>query len=53
MNYKNIRNDSFSIAKTGVIVSPKCLNGTLKTVLAAALCLAVENEESKRESGCA
>jgi hypothetical protein len=53
MNYKNIKNDSFSIAKTGIIDSQKCLEGTLKAILSEARCLAVENEESERESGCA
>jgi len=48
-----MKNDSFSITKTGRMDNQKCLNGSLKAVLAAAWCLAVENEESKRESGCA
>ena len=32
MNYKNIKNDSFSIAKTGIINSQKCPQGILKAI---------------------
>lgn len=51
MNHKNIKNDSFGYAKTGIIDRKKVLEGTLRAILSEARCLAVENEESKRESG--
>ena len=49
MNHKNIKNDSFGYAKTGIIDSQKCLNGTSEAVLYKREC--PEREKRQERAG--